>query len=355
MSRTEKIWNVLVMAGVTQGAAPAALKTESPWYIKSLMAFSGWIAALLMLVFLALSGLIDADGHVQTLIIGLMMCGAAYAVLRSPRNEFLSHLGVTLSLTGQGLIGFFMFQSSGLHDVLIVWLVVLLQVMSALVIPNFVHRVISTFAGAFAFEIALTLSGFSFLSTGIVMFLAAWCWLNEFRDPHQMKKIQAIGYGLVLALILIKKTTSFGYSSLAWLFQQYEPVFSVSQWVGQVLVGAAALYAVWRLLQRYGQRMSDRVSIAALVGTLLICMASVEVRGIAAGMMIILFGFVGSNRVLLGLGVASLLFHAWSYYYFLDVTLITKSQTLLIVSLVLFSARWLMVTMFPMKKAVVHV
>lgn len=55
-----------------------------------------------------------------------------------------------------------------------------------------------------------------------------------------------------------------------------------------------------------------------------------------------LLGFASSNRVLLGLGVTSLLFYISSYYYTLEATLLVKSRTLLIVGLLLLAARWLM-------------
>ena len=110
------------------------------------------------------------------------------------------------------------------------------------------------------------------------------------------------------------------------------------------------LYVVWHLLQRYGQAISERLSITALLGTLLLCAVSMEVQGITVGMFIILLGFAGANRVLLGLGIVSLLFYVSSYYYLLDATLLAKSQTLLIVGLVLLILRWLMLRILPVKK-----
>ncbi len=66
-----------------------------------------------------------------------------------------------------------------------------------------------------------------------------------------------------------------------------------------------------------------------------------------AGMVVMLLGFAGGNRVLLGLGIVSLLFYISSYYYLLDATLLAKAQILLIVGLVLLAVRWLLLHPIP--------
>ena len=165
-----------------------------------------------------------------------------------------------------------------------------------------------------------------------------------------MRKIRAIGYGLILALIQLKGTVLFGYRTTGWLFSPNQSELWLKPWVGEVLIGMVTLYVVWHLLQRYGQAISERLSITALLGTLLLCAVSMEVQGITVGMFIILLGFAGANRVLLGLGIVSLLFYVSSYYYLLDATLLAKSQTLLIVGLVLLILRWLMLRILPVKK-----
>ena len=116
----------------------------------------------------------------------------------------------------------------------------------------------------------------------------------------------------------------------------------VPPWVGEILAGAMMLYVVWKLLQRQGLRPSEPLAITTLLGTILFCGVSLEARGITAGMTIILLGFAGGNRVLLGLGIASLLFYISSYYYLLETTLLHKSGTLVVVGVVLLAMRWLM-------------
>ncbi len=355
MSRqAEQTWETLRRAGLIEGTAPETGKLESPWYVKVLLAFSGWLAAVFLLGFIGIGFEFIFKNSTAAFILGGIMIGAAFAILRIPKNEFIEHLALAISLAGQVLVVFAIFKISN-HNGKIAWmLVALLQVSLAVIMPNFVHRVFSSFFAVIAYSIALTIMGWHHVVSGTVMLLTATCWLNEFNYPQHMQKIRAFGYGLVLALILLKGTALFGYRTMGWrlLPNQSEPWANAR--LGEVLIGAVTLYVVWHLLQRYNQSISARLSITALLGALLLCIASMEVQGITIGMVIMLLGFSGANRVLLGLGIVSLLFYISSYYYLLDTTLLDKSQSLFVVGLALLLIRWLMLYILPAKKGVPH-
>jgi uncharacterized membrane protein len=355
MSRqTEPIWATLHKVGIVQGTAPETGKLESPWYVKVLLAFSGWLAALFLLGFIGQAFEFVFKNNTAAFIIGAVMIGGAFAILRIPKNEFVEHLALAVSLAGQALVVFAIFDISNRNEKIAWLLVTLLQVPLAVLMPSFVHRVFSSFVAAFSFSIALTIMGWPYVVSGVVMLLAAWCWLNEFRYPQQMRKIRAIGYGLVLALIQLKGTALFGHRAMGWRFSRNQSELWDKPWIGEVLIGLVTLYVVWHLLQRYGQAISERLSITVLLCTLLLCGVSMEVQGITVGMVIILLGFAGANRVLISLGIVSLLFYISSYYYLLNATLLDKSQTLLIVGLVLLVVRWLMLRILPVKKEAQH-
>ena len=352
--QTEQIWATLLRFGVVQGAAPETGKLESPWYVKVLLAFSGWLAALFLLGFIGMGLNFVFRNSTAAFTIGGMMIGGAFAILRVPKNEFVEHLALAVSLAGQALVVFAIFEILNRNEKNAWLLVALLQVPLAVVMPNFVHRVFSSFVAAFAFSMTLTIMGWPYVVDGVVMLLAAWCWLNEFRFPQHMGKIRAIGYGLVLALILFKGAALFGYRTMGWRYYQNQLELLIKPWVGEVLIGVVTLYVVLRLLQRYGRGFSDRLSITVLLGTLILCAVSMKVQGITVGMVIMLLGFAGANRVLLGLGIVSLLFYISSYYYLLDATLLAKSQSLLIVGLVLLIVRWLMQRILSVKRRAQH-
>jgi uncharacterized membrane protein len=349
MSR-QRMWETLLHAVLSEGPVNEAGRLASPWYVKILLAFSGWLAALCLLGFVVVGFEYILDNNIATFIMGGMMIGVAFAILRVPKNEFIEHLALALSLAGQALA---VFAISDDLDRTGTWLLVaLLQVALTIAMRNFVHRVFSSFVAAIAFNMALLLWGGPDVVSSLVMLLTAWCLLNESRYPHQI--IRATGYGMVLALILLEGTALFGYREMGLADTQYQTDFWFSSWIGELLISAVTLYVVWTLLRRYDQGIFAPVSITALLGTFLICALSIEAQGITVGMVIMLLGFAGANRVLLGLGVVSLIFYISSYYYLLDATLLAKSQTLLVVGVTLLSIRWLILTIFPARKEAEH-
>lgn len=353
MNQADQTWAILQEAGIVQGERPETSVSGSPWYVKVLLAFSGWLAAVFILGFIAIAFEFILSASSVAFVFGVIMVGAAFALLRGPSGDFVEHLGLAVSLAGQVLMVYAIFDIFD-HFYLTVWgLLAILQAALVAIMPNFVHRVFSSFVGAMAFLMALNEIHMPYFAGGVVMFGASFCWLNEFSRPEQMDKIRAVGYGLVLALIALECTFLFGYRFLGIRFIHAHQGFWAHPWFGEGLIGGVALYVVWNVLQRYEQPLSGRLSMVALAGTLLVCAVSMRVQGITAGMVILCFGFLGGNRVLLGLGTVALLFFISSYYYLLDTTLLNKSGSLLLVGLVLLCVRWLMHRIIPIH-SVVH-
>lgn len=347
MSRdVHKIWTILVQAGFVKGSVPESDTIDSPWYVKVLLAFSGWLAALFLLGFIGVGFQFVIDSSTVSFIIGAAMIGGAFAILKIPKNEFFEHVGLAVSLAGQGLLVWGMVNISNAHDETVWLLVAFMQIMLAAFMPNFIHRVFSSFTAVFCLAMALTFMGVPYVFGSVVLFLASWLWLIEFDYPEHMRKIRAIGYGLVMALTVLKGSAHFGGLTL-WRYAHNSQESLGQLWMGELLAGAVMLYVVWKLLLRCGQIVLGRFGITAMVGTLALGITSLEVPGLTAGMVVMLLGFSGSNRVLLGLGIVSLLFYISSYYYLLDTTLLVKSQTLVVVGLVLLTVRWLLLLFIP--------
>jgi len=53
MNKTE-LWNKLSHAQLIQGEQASEIDLESPWFVKILLGFSGWLAALFLLLFMGL-------------------------------------------------------------------------------------------------------------------------------------------------------------------------------------------------------------------------------------------------------------------------------------------------------------
>ncbi|MDH5396444.1 MAG: DUF4401 domain-containing protein, partial [Gammaproteobacteria bacterium] len=188
---------------------------------------------------------------------------------------------------------------------------------------------------------AFSLWNINFIQTAFIMLLVAITWLNEFRWVEYQDKLKPIGYGLTLAL-LYQASPGF-YSQIFWNSSKYKDSL-VQPWVAELFTGMVLLYVVFQLFRRTQATISKPVIYAAIAGVLILIFASLKMYGITVGVMVILLGYANANRILTGLGIFSLLTYISTYYYSLHTTLLIKSQSLLILGLLLLLASWLMRT-----------
>ncbi|ROR94910.1 uncharacterized protein DUF4401 [Sinobacterium caligoides] len=347
MSQTPiDMWETLTTAGIITAQKPAELPSDSPWYVKLLVAFSAWLASLFVLLLIILTGFASSlmDNAYALTITGLALIVAAYTVLRQSDHVFATNFALCISFAGQVLVTLPILDHAdkGLH-----WLLVVLAVfhlLLAIVMPNFIHRVFSSMLAGGYLSYAFG-APYQIFITGIIMVITVWLWLHEFRCPKHMATQRAISYGLTLTVILT--TASRLFPETLYFNDGPESIFlwvilsPWLWWVGQALLGAAALYTVWHILDRLGHKLFAPYSIAALLGMLAIVIATMDTEGITVGVLVLLLGFANSNRVLMGLGTVAMLSYISYYYYLLEVSLLDKSQTLLIIGVILLAINFI--------------
>ncbi|PKG97938.1 DUF4401 domain-containing protein [Paraglaciecola sp. MB-3u-78] len=322
-----------------QQLVPADVKLDheihTPWYIKVLLAFAGWLAALFFFGFFA-AGLMDLmDSVVTRAVIGTGLLFSAYFILRAPKSQFFEHLGLAVSLNGQVLLAWALFEHFGHTDWMLWFTCALLQMALAWLMPSFLHRVFSSFFAAYALSVVMALWSIAALFSSILMFICTWLWLREFSFKQHFQRLKAIAYGLTIAMIMIKSANTLDW---LWMEQGQAPQTShlmLSAWLDEGLNCLILLYLAWHLLQRYQVNTHSTPAIITLVATLFIGLASMQAAGLAVAMLIMVLGFAASHRVLLGLGVLSGLFYIAKYYYSLELSLTQKSLSLLILGVIL--------------------
>jgi len=350
----ELLWSKLAMAGIVVGDQPEQASLESPWYVKLLMAFFGWLAAVFLIGFIGAGLAFVIDSTPASLIAGAAMIVGAFFILRSRKKEFFEHFALAISLAGQVLLLWSLNDNNAFGSTQFWVIAALLQMLLALVIPDFVHRVFSAFSASVALHLAFASQTMHFLIPGILLFGCVWLWLSEYRFPAHIQRIQAIGYGLVLALIPFKGSLLFPYGNLFWYEFQGRSTISLPWWLGELVLSLALVFLVWQLSIRYRELMSQKMLVAVSLATIILVALSFEVPGISMAIAILLLGFAGSNPVLQGLGIVSLLFNASAYYYLLETTLLFKAWILLSLGLVLLVSRWLISRVFPENKEKSH-
>lgn len=351
-----QLWQQLNDSGLVSDSMPDNGEIETPWYIGALMAFLGWLAAMFLLGFLGLGVFQVFESPVASLLVGGIMIGGAYFLLRKKQTAFFDYFSLAISLAGQVLVLWGLLETSSNADTAFFWIVMMIiQITLAVIMAGTVHRVFSAYFACIALMAILILSGAQHLATSIILLCLVWLWLNEFRYPRYMSKIRSMGYGLVIALINIKGSMLIPFSGGLWWGRGPQPDLWIQPWAGQLFSGVVFLYLVWRLVHHHlqpgsishGKQPAVRTLAIALLAAALIAGASLEAPGIIIGISILLLGFHGGNRVLIGLGCVSLLFYVSAYYYLLDNTLLIKSVSMLALGLVLIVSRFCLGKLLP--------
>jgi hypothetical protein len=334
------LWARLARAGLVSGEMPAAQDAAAPWYVRVMLCFAGLLAAAFLLGFVAVGAPFLIENRTAASATGLALVAAAYALFRSaPRSDFGAMFALAVSFAGQALFifGFLALfdQGAGAGT----WLAITaVELVLALVMPNFIHRLSSAYAAGVAATYALVSLGAGAFAAGLAL-LVAFLWLNEARFARNHAVLAPLAYGLTLAFIHIE-ALAFGGEWMAVPSMQEATPWGAA-WMGEALVSAALLATVVTLLKRAGTAWDDRRAAPAIGACAAIGLASLEAPGIAGGLMIVVLGHANGNRVLAGLGVAGLVFYVSAYYYLLELTLMRKSAVLAATGVVLLAARWI--------------
>lgn len=333
----------LAQAGIVVDAGEAPPALETPWFVRALQAFSGWLAAVFLLGFIAMGVAFMLESSAAAAMLGLVMIVGAFALLKASPGDFLEHLALAGSLTGQLLLAWALADALGDTSASFWWSLLVLQVILALVMPSLTHRAFSAFAASVALYLALA-EGVSApsLAGGLVLLALTLLWLNEFRWPARLRSMQALGYGLLLGLLVIQAMGHFGQSLLFGRYDYGTGLAWLEPWIGDALGMLALLLLLRHLFQHHAGAVVPGVRAAAYGAVILLMLLSLQAHGLSQGAVVIALGFAIGNRPVMGFGGLLLLLSVTSYYYWLDVTLLTKAVTLFAIGVVLLAIRWAM-------------
>jgi len=351
-SSVSELWSKLASAGLTVGDMPETEEAYTPWYVRVMLGIAGWIGAGFLFGFVGVGFAFVIQSETASITVGLMVIAAAYAVFRAPlRNDFTSMFALAVSFAGQALVIFGVFRFFGGHMTSgMPWATIAaIEAVLAVAMPNFIHRAASAYVAGLAFAYACEASGTHVVAGAVVAGAVAIVWLNEASLGKLNTVVTPIGYGITLSFVQIEGAALFDHSMIMMFGSRSVP--GAWPWVGEALVVANLLVSVWVLLKRAGWTLPEPRTVRSLLAAAVIGAASFKAPGIAGGLMITLLGFANGNRVLVGLGIAALLFYVSGYYYLLDATLLVKSGVLLATGVVLLAARWLVLNVVMPKEA----
>ena len=347
MSR-EELWARLQADGLVEGDLPERIEEQSPWYVRLMLGIAGWIGALFLLGFVGAAFAFVMQDAGTALFAGAACCAGAFALFRSFRGQsFAEQFALALSLAGQGLMIVGLSQFLKLGDPSLYLAVAAIEAALALAIPNFLHRLLAAAGAAAALALAINQMALHGLAAPLLSAALALVWLDPRRWARNGSVWRPIGYGLLLALLLVEAFRLFGVEQWFGRSEQAAGWMRLhGPLLGRALTAGVLVCVAIVLTVREGHLPASRTTLSAAAGAVLIGLISLTAPGFASALLILLLGFAAGNRMLMALGIVSLFGLVAHFYYSLHATLLEKSGILALTGLFLIVA-WLVLRLAP--------
>jgi hypothetical protein len=325
-TKEQSLWKQLQDQELVSGNQPATNDTPAtPWYLRAMLGFMGWIGAILIIGVLYL-GLHDAlDSNPGRFIIGGIMGAIAIQLYRGREDKDLRmQFALALGICAQVLTIWAIADTFSGQPVTTALLVMAMQLLPWVITNNSTVRFGTAIMATTAFLFILYHFGWSSLIPALLIAGACTLWSTELsliRYRHHL--IPAAWAITLLGLIMLSKN-----DFSRWL-SAFPGESSGTHPLLLALQGALSLVAVITttgyLLKE--QDMNPSGVRGLLSGALLLLLCLI-IPGIGFSLLLVLLGFGRGNYLLIGLSLAALLFHLSKYYYLLEISLLNKSLLL---------------------------
>lgn len=335
------LWGMLLERGLVCGEVPLSPVNDSPWYVRVMLGVAGWIGSLFLLGFVGIGFEWVMENAAAALIVGSLACGMAYALfVARPESDFFGQFAIAVSLTGQALLVVGLHKLLGRDSFSFYALIAGFEVGLTLLVPNGVHRVLTSFAAVTALVCALRELGVHSVTTGFVAMGFSWIWLQEGRRIRDFALWRPVGYSLALFMLLER-------GILPWLgvlgSRGVRPdqlgLLLHAPWIGKGLLVATFLGVILVLLGRLRVPIAGRTGLTSLVGATAVMIASFKAPGLIPALLVLLVAFAVQNWILFGLGLIATWGFLGSYYCLMQETLLVKSFWLMGLGVVLLVGR----------------
>lgn len=345
------LWETLRARQVVSGDMPVDIpylaNEKTPWYIILMQGFAGWIAALFMLGFIGsmFGWLFRFDNEIALIACGLISCTVAYVLFRTqPSQVFVSQLGLVFSLTGQMMVGWGLIDWFSYQSAFSFFLLAAFQIALTVLMPHFIHRLLSSWFAMIALFWGLNQLGIYGLGAAIISIVFTLVWLNENSWKRFGSLWEPVGFGLALALVQFNGHILFNEELMSYATKDsangdWSAWWHAAPWITALLVAVSFALVIRRIFSQYQLSLDSVSGRLVIVGWLFLVASGLVALGTSSALLILLVGFTYQRYSLMALGLLALLsFLSW-YYYNLNTTLLVKSFILIGTGAVLLLAQ----------------
>ncbi len=336
----------LIAADADPLASGSPPPDPQPWYIRAMVGFGAWLASLLLIGFI--TGLsIAADGGYT--VIGLLLILGAVLLRRQTHNDFLIQCAMACSLAGQALTAFGIADGFS-HDEFEAFLVVGMAISALLfyLYPDRIHRVIMVMIATTEAATLIYVLEANALIPFLGPLLAALLLQLHFRQPALASGrfaplLQPLTTGLMLS--------AFGLLMLStvYLLPELEAdfVFYPRPWISTLLLGLELLLLGHRLWPEIAGDNGAKTRPLFYAGLVVIVACAWYAPGLVLGLMAVMMGVHTGRLTFIGAGIGFFALFLAAFFYGIEVSLLTKSYTLVATGLALLGFRWLFLRLLP--------
>jgi Domain of unknown function (DUF4401) len=297
--------------------------TERPWYISALLGVCGWFAGIFVLVLAAL--MVRPDSSIGILFVGIfliMIARIMYALDPKNQNAFVDQLALSFSIAGQFAVLFGASDAfnSSIKLVNIAATALVMQVALVFVMPNRLHRVLSTLFAVSAWAMLMRVL---LWNDGDAKLFSSYH--PEIAPPLSTVLLGWMITWLPLAIGLVQLVRH----EAQWMARGWQSL------VRPVCTGLVLGFAFATLISHPFESFSwgHSRSSTALLSILPLLSAMASVAAIAAA-------FAFGSRGLVGIGIVAALLHTSHFYYAMDTSLLIKSLMMLVLGAACLGVAW---------------
>ncbi|MGD1984389.1 MAG: DUF4401 domain-containing protein [Chromatiaceae bacterium] len=312
---------------------------QQPWYIRAMVGLGAWLASLLLIGFVASFSMTMESGFI---FIGMALIVGAVLIRRRSENDFLVQSALAASLAGLGLAAYGIADTIGSEEVEI-FLGVLLVASGALffLFPDRIHRVLMVLLATGS----LTMQAYRWEMNALVPLLGpaftAVLILLQMRLPGLVATRFA---PLVRPLMNGLMLSAFGTLLLSTLYVLpelgLEYAFYPRPWISTILFGGLFLY-VGRLIWPTVVPGADSRTLLVLYGIMATAVVSAwAAPGLLLGLILVMLGAAVGRTTFTAAGIGFFVVFLASYFYGIQVDMLTKSIALTATGVLILIARW---------------
>ncbi len=321
----------------------AEMALVQPWYVRTMVGFGAWLASLMLIGFFTGIGIAFDGGYI---VIGALLAGAGCYLRRNNDTDFMVQVSLAAALCGQALFAYGCTEVLGVGSMK--GLLLLTMVVSTAMYWLFPDR-------------TLRVLELLFIAAAAVASLYAWH-LQEFvpvvgpllvaamlfLQHHEAKWVVSGKSDLMRPAINGLMLAAFGCLLMSAVYLLPELVQNLSlyprPWISTLLLGVLLLYQgsrIWPVLFA-----GNRTAIFIGYGlTLAVIAAAWANPGLLLALIVVSAGTLAGSRSMVGAGIAFLVVFIAMYFYGIEVTMLTKSITLVGAGSVILIVRRIILTL----------